>query len=209
MRPIVPVLLTLLLAACGACGAMPHGFHDPSPADIIRQEDEHAVQITGYMADFGTYMCSGVLVSDHQVVTAAHCADGEAILTVKRSDGTETIFQLEVLIPGSDLARLETVSGWFGDAPSRVNTNTVDLGERVCIAAVVPRRDHKCGEVQKLTSDGFFHSAITEHGNSGGGVYDDDGNLVGIVSTLYTASNGQIIGGGVHSLAGKEWLVRP
>lgn len=201
-------LLSLLLTACSACGALPHGFRDPGPADVIRAEDARTVELTGTVAG-GGYYCSGVLVSDHQVVTAAHCADEDAIIMAERSDGTRAFFSVEVIVPGLDMVRLETIPGTFGDPPARVNVVAPELGQRVCIAAAVPRHDHKCGEVQRVVSGGFYHSAITEHGNSGSAIYDDLGHLVGIVSTLYTAANGQIIGGGAGSLEGYEWLVRP
>lgn len=207
MRPILAVVLVLLVAACSACGAVDHPSFGPSRADVIREEETRTVEILG-LTPTGGYRCSGVIVSDHQVLTAAHCAREDAMITATRDDGTTTIFEIEVLVPGRDLARLETVPGWFGDAPAALRVGRVDLGARVCIAAAVPRKDHKCGEVQRVFGSVFYHSAVTEHGNSGAAVYDESGRIVGIVSTLYDAANGQIIGGGVGSLVGYEWLVQ-
>lgn len=210
---LIPLVLASLLAACGGCTApaMFRGGSDaPSRADTLEAEGDRAVEIVG-VTPMGTYKCSGVLVSDHQVVTAAHCARADAFLTAERRDGTQAIFQIEVIAPAYDFARLETVPGWFGEAPGTPHVGPVpEIGDQVCLAPVVPRRDHKCGEVQAVYSDGVCHDALTEHGNSGGGVYDASGRIIGIVSTLYTAANGQIIGGCAGTIPPDyTWLVQP
>jgi S1-C subfamily serine protease len=201
----------LTLTACGSCAGY-GGFPEPQrPAAVVLAEDQHAVLITG-MTERGGYYCSGVLVSDHQVVTAAHCVDPDAVIIVERSDGTKAFFELEVLVPQLDLARLETVPGWFGDAPTRVAlAPPAQLDQRACVAAAYPRRDHKCGDVQFNGDEMFYFDAVVEHGNSGSGVYADDGRLLGIVSVLYEAGDRrQIIGGGAHPITPEyAWLVNP
>ncbi len=210
---LIPLMLAFLLAACGGCTApaMFRGGGDkPSRADVFEAEGERAVEIVG-VTMFGSYKCSGILVSDHQIVTAAHCARADAFLTAERQDGTQAIFTIEVLVPSLDLARLETVPGWFGDDPGAPKVGPVpEVGDEVCIAPVIPRRDHKCGEIQAVFSDMMCHDTITERGNSGSALYDSAGRVIGIVSTLYTADTGQIIGG----CAGKippayNWIVQP
>lgn len=213
MRQLLAVVVALAtLAACGSCAAT--GFPArATPAEVVRGEDARTVLLDGLTPEGARYMCSGVLVSDHQVVTANHCAPDGALILGTRPDGSVAFFVPEVVLPGLDLVRLATIPGVFGPAPVRPLLGpSASLDERLCISAAVPRRDHKCGFVQFTEgSDGMFYfDAVVEHGNSGGGVYDDAGRLVGIVDILYNASNGQVMGTGARAIgAALAWLVRP
>jgi hypothetical protein len=209
MRHILAVsFLVLTLSACGGCAGMGGFPPGRTPASVVAAEAARVVEITGLTA-LGGYRCSGVLVSATQVVTAAHCAPEGAVILATDAAGEMALMGVEVLLPGQDLVRLEALEGTGGfTAPARLEVAPpAQVDDRVCIAPAVPRHDHKCGRVQGEQEGYVLFDAIVEHGNSGGGVYDDAGRLVGIVSILYTAQNGQIIGGGLHAVP--RWLVRP
>ena len=80
------------------------------------------------------------------------------------------------------------------------------IGAEVCLVPVVPARGPQCGKVDSFDSipGDVFHQATTKPGNSGSGVYDADGRLVGIV-THYRRPPAQ--GGAFSSLADRRWLL--
>ncbi len=214
------VALLVTLGACESCAATFPASR--TPAEVVHGEDARSVLIQGLTTE-GGYFCSGVLVSATQVVTAAHCAPEGALMVGTREDGSQAFLEVEVLLPKLDLVRLKVMLdvdlpgfgslGGFGGAPDRVVVGpSPALDDRECVAAAIPRRDHKCGRVQFNTGgdDMFYFDAIVEHGNSGAGVYDDAGRLVGIADVLYNAQNGQIVGGGARAItAALAWLVHP
>jgi hypothetical protein len=83
----------------------------------------------------------------------------------------------------------------FGVAPP--------LGTTVCAAPSRPVHVHKCGEVYPYTKPpgDISFGIIVEPGNSGSGVYNEDGELVGIVTALRPCANKQWCAGYATSLA--------
>lgn len=153
---------------------------------------------------------SGTILDDGRVLTAYHVVECDDLVTfqiaVIAPDSEEPrMMHLDKAAEGKDVAVLSIETGApfagfvapkFGPLPK--------VGERVCIAHSVPRIGHKCGEVQPYADmdapGDLVHTAITDHGNSGSGVYDSVGRLIGVVTHLITCSNGQICGGKVSTL---------
>ena len=91
--------------------------------------------------------------------------------------------EIDVLDPPFNPPRLT-----IGDAQKLVTrTATVEPGDSVCSAVANPERRVQCGEVVEPLEHGaaFHDTGISVPGNSGSGVFDVDGNLVGIVTHMY------------------------
>lgn len=152
---------------------------------------------------------SGVVVSRTRVLTANHVAnmrDMTCVFQTKTIDGRTRMMQPLAAMPSLDLASLELVDGEKPFDASPVAYGKVpEVGDRVCAATGNPWRGHKCGEVQlpgNLPGDVQF-LIIVEPGNSGSGVYNDAGELIGIVTHKFTCSQStQTCGGKAASLAG-------
>jgi S1-C subfamily serine protease len=175
-----------------------------------RGQYEAAVRIDVVcITEKGGYMAggSGVIVDSRHVLTAAHVAadDGFCAFDVTAFDGSRRSMYVKTRLPGVDLASLEISTGVepftlpdmaFGPRP--------DIGERVCAATALPRFSHKCGEVEPYEKPPGDISLmmIVDHGNSGSGLYDERGQLIGIVIALVQCSNGQYCEGRAASLEG-------
>ena len=133
---------------------------------------------------------SGVLVSDDDVITAAHVTTCVTIPTVHvtLSNGIRRRMFLVKEDLDSDVALLRTLANepfYHGVAPpvSGMYEYLAD-GAVSCSASAWPRRERKCGEAVTPSRLAF----PAPNGNSGSGVYDQGGRLIGIVSRNYLGS---------------------
>lgn len=92
--------------------------------------------------------------------------------------------------------------------PRAITAPPPEVGQWVCLVPAVPRPDRRCGR-RVHDPERIRHTAITQPGNSGSGVYDDRGRLIGIVTHLTKCTNGQICGGIATSLHSRLWLLTP
>lgn len=139
------------------------------------------------------YTGSGVIVSDDVVLTARHVVadhyqdNGAWVncpnlqITVREIDGTMHDATVEAEA-SSDIARLRIVEK-FTDPPAVLGPRPL-LGENVCMVALRPEPWRRCGETQPTTDSLIRVNFQVVHGNSGAGVYDTDGRLIGIIVTL-------------------------
>lgn len=167
--------------------------------------------LTVLCADGSVKAGSGVLIGPDRLLTAAHvvaCDGTDPMLILVELHGASTMAGVEVMSTGADIARLQTIDKLeshavlIGPRPA--------IGEMVCVAAGAPLgRTRRCGPVERFDADAsgdIVHAVVTEPGNSGAGVYDADGRLVGILSHYRTCVNGQFCGGKATSVAGRAWV---
>ena len=179
--------LFLFLIGCG-----------PSAATLVTKQYQRTAFITVVCDGIG--VGSGVVIAPDYVLTAAHvvdCEDGLMVVATETYDGLATVVTrnserdlAKLYVPGIRGPSVE-----IGPAPSP--------GDTVCLSPAYPRRDRKCGEVYFERGDGpnnrIRFSAKVEPGNSGSGLYDSDGRLVGIV-TQYEYGKFGITGGAASPL---------
>lgn len=178
--------------------------------DVQARADE-AVEITARCQDTSgqgwVFYGSGVIVDAHTILTAGHVATAEPGMfcgwTAEMSNGKEYSVMPSIVLPGVDLASMVSMLAFdptypivFGPIPK--------LGERVCSSTAHPMRLIRCGEAQtRVEPPGdLMHTMLVEPGNSGSGVYDTQGRLIGIVTHLMRCTNGQYCGGKLATLDG-------
>lgn len=155
---------------------------------------------------------SGAIVDATHVLTAGHVAEHDAnaqcAFTVEDSRGKTHLMRPVKVLDSEhvDLARMELISpaARFTVSPAHYGPRP-KMGDYVCTVTGHPRLERKCGRVMKykeLPGD-MRVDFVVEPGNSGSGLYDARGDLVGIVVHLYACSNGQYCSGAATSLEGK------
>ena len=197
----------VIMATCGACASAVRY----RSSKVFDAQSRAAVKVLSVCTIDGAKpriaLGSGVIVSSGYVMTAYHVVvcDGPVDIVVSLPDNTVIEATLVGRNVTDDLARLQLDT----DVPYptlRIGPPP-RVGSRVCTAAAVPDRTRRCGDVQRVTGKApgnIQHDGITEPGNSGSGLYDDQGRLVGIVTHLrLCASTGQICGGSATSLRGR------
>lgn len=141
--------------------------------------------------DFRRSRGTGVIVDDRHVLTAQHVVRCELppVVRVTTSTGRTFNARVEKQWISRDVARLEIKDDETFNVGSRVQWGTPPASrEPVCSATAVPERAFNCGLMDRDTdsdSDDVKFSAIVKHGNSGSGLYDQHGHLIGIVTGGY------------------------
>ena len=155
---------------------------------------------TTHRLAFDDGICSGTAVGRHTLLSASHCFAGEHSLSV---DGNP-VEVIKIITDGADHA-LVTVSVTFEDVAVRgqlahVGDHVYYWGNPAGIADMY-REGYVSGvwviggkSITLLSANGFF-------GDSGAGVFDTHGQLIGVVSVMYqTASGGYLKFMGLYPL---------
>lgn len=200
---LTAIALGALMIGCCSCQSVAAPV-----ANHYTVEDQHTqtVAITELCVDpdsrLHIFLASGIRYTNTLVLTAAHVVEPPKDFTCMWS-GSLMGADAQMLAPGMidhdrDLGILQTITGRFeGDADPPIATALPVLGDTVCEVAASPYHVRRCGEVG-LGHDELPHSLdttmIVEPGNSGSPVYNNRGELVGIVSAMWQCGNGQICG---------------
>ena len=204
-RLVVIALICLVANAC-SCPRL----SAPSPRDVLVDEYARTVKIAVKCKEGNEVGGTGVRVGGTAVLTAFHvvsCAIDS--ITVTDQDTNEYPATLEAA-SDADIARLDVPS--MTPMPS-VRIGAVEVGDRACAAVFLPQRGRRCGETwpgDGTNGAGSVHiDFVAEHGNSGSGVWNERGELVGILVHLrycLGTENPQVCGAGVTPLALRSWL---
>lgn len=160
---------------------------DPFNTDMMTMPGHHGDDIVWHPGVRAT----GVAISERHVLTAAHnvscpiipsihavLSTGRAVRMVVTED--DTMFH-SGSGPETDLARLEILTADTLDLdippPKLANTKTFGPYDRWCAVTLHGRA---CGTINSDSETMF--SAVTRVGDSGAPVYDESGNLVGLVT---------------------------
>jgi S1-C subfamily serine protease len=224
MRAVLLFLLGLLIGACtqGAVVQAPAAYvdHTESASDL---ESKTVALVTRDLEGNEHAYCSGVWVSDSRILTAHHCIDGgpasATVDYVVRFDvyapgdlHERTIIQarsatVQVTDEAHDLALLHAL----GDVPShrvaRVALDTIRAGS---FAQAMGHSfglwwSYSSGDIASvrqadLDLDIVWIQATVpiSPGNSGGGLFDASGNLVGLTSRTFGSVRAQHLNFFVH-----------
>jgi len=224
-RYLAICFLVLSIVGCGSSLKTPVRSPDPLHAHLGNVTVALVYQGTNDEGEkFVRPYCTGVWVSDDQILTAGHCVEAVARMDKKLEEddpvdpvGNPVHYIAQVEVPGAgeeepsavhfghveawdedhDLALIKASSGNIpGHDKASLASEIPGLGERVYVVGhprglywtyiegVVSayRTNPEVGMVVQVSAPVWF-------GNSGGGVFDSSGNLVGISSRLARAPN--------------------
>lgn len=218
-RAIAISALMIAGAACGMAGTAVVRGQTPetvlAPFGRTDLQQMNAAVIVHADCAKGGGTGSGVIVSSREVITAAHvvaCDDGADPQSVSvLYAGSLARMEITGTYPDHDIARLRAPASRF-PPPYALEIAPVSLGQRVCVATRFPEITRRCGTVTaRLTVPTLDvrYSQCTIPGNSGSGIYDERGRLVGLsLASLRHTDTGTCMGGAGTALAGREWTVR-
>lgn len=203
---VIPIILLVLSVA--SLFLVSTGCTQPQSPRSIRSEYLSAVAIektcintrTGKIS--GSYG-SGVVIAPNMILTAAHVVDPHGMTCLFAGlDSRNRMYALSVGRTDytADVAQLVS-SKPFLYTPISI-AEPPSLGAPVCVVTGFPGRYRRCGTMQpsnESTPD-LEMDIVVEHGNSGSGMYDSEGHLIGIAVALTNCNNGQICGGAGTSL---------
>jgi S1-C subfamily serine protease len=159
-----------------------------APSVYIVMASEHAIELasrTGY--SFG----SGVAVTDHILVTNCHVIAGKPQISVTQAGNTARA-KIIYADPGGDRCFLQVDGMALHPVQGVRRVDDIKIGETVYSVGTEAGLERSLGEgiVSGMRQwEGvriIQNSAPTQHGSSGGGLFDARGNLVGITTAIST-----------------------
>ena len=195
-------LFIALLLYATSCATTGIGSHTASNLRNASAQRARAVKVSvtcGSSSGYG----SGVIVANRSVLTAAHvpeCA-GVPTITITDADGVDRPARVSMRArDGADAVRLELTGGEDFHVPAVRWAGPPALDHMICVATAGPVRSRSCGIVQEIRGNAELRSTWpADFGNSGSGVYDEQGNLIGLLVKLVPANWGGV-GGSIVEL---------
>lgn len=194
------LIMSILVGASVCCAPPQVKTAEQQQKEFVNSLQEKTVALVKESSDGGIFpYCSGVWVAKDLILTAHHCFDGEETLSYKTF--TDKSFEGRIAFPVkedklNDLILLKAVDGASFDHPFAKVAESDWTGEKVHIVGHPNGLwwTYFAGEVssKRRIYDGAEDkyqrllqiSAPVWRGNSGGGAFDKNGNLVGISSWI-------------------------
>lgn len=190
-------------------GSLSQVFKRVDPAVVVIRTSEHVAAVVPG-APSGTVMNvagvgSGVLVSaDGKVVTAAHVVQTADTVDVEFTGGTVVKARIVASDAAADVALLQLERVPPHIAPARLgDSDKTEVGDQVFIVGaplgithtltvghVSARRQPKATYGGLVSTELFQTDAAINRGNSGGPMFDLNGNVIGIVTHIVSVSGG-------------------
>jgi S1-C subfamily serine protease len=163
-------------------------YEKVSPSIYIVMASEHAIELASRTEySFG----SGVAVTDHILLTNCHVIAGKPQISVTQSGDTNRA-KIIYADPGGDRCFLQVDGMVLHPVQGIRRMDDIKIGETVYSVGTEAGLERSLGEgiVSGLRQwEGvriIQNSAPTQHGSSGGGLFDSRGNLVGITTAIST-----------------------
>ena len=199
-------------------------YQKVNPAVVVVITEEKVVNRINNMTKTSTSkgLGSGFMISENQIITAAHVVQVAENISVQFIDGEVIPAKVKTAYKSSDLALLELVWPRKNAVSVKLsNSDEVKVGQQIFIVGAPYGLDRSLssgyvsGIIKEDKNENPFTvsefiqtDAAINHGNSGGPMFNLEGDVVGIVSQILTESGGfQGIGFAATSNLARELLL--
>ena len=209
MRAQISILLAATsLLSISACAAADYRtlFQSTDPAVVTLYTIERTIAPgtkTGEVALPG--LGSGFLIDDEgHIITAAHVVQTADLVQAEFSDGTKTTAAIIASDPIKDVALLKLDNLPDNLQPARIgDSDDVHVGDEVFVIGapygvthtftvghISARHANDDGVMGPVQAETFQTDAAINQGNSGGPMFNDRGEVIGVVSYILSKSGG-------------------
>jgi len=178
-------------------------FQSVNPAVVVIHTVERATSANGGQVS-AEGLGSGVLMGDRQIMTAAHVVQTADLVEVEFTTGQRIYASVVSSDPLSDVALLELEEEPQDVQPVELgDSDDVDIGSEIFIVGaplglshsltvghISARRDGSDSGIMSADVELFQTDAAINRGNSGGPMFNMDGDVIGIVSYILSESGG-------------------
>ena len=148
---------------------------------------------------------TGVLINETgQILTAAHVVNGADLIEVVFKDGQRLKAKTEGLSRMADVAIIKTQGIIKNPFPAKIgNSDNTKIGDKVMVignpmglnhslsVGYISRKEERPNASENFSTMEFFQTdAAINTGNSGGPMFNMDGEVIGIVSSILSRSGG-------------------
>lgn len=167
-------LLLVLLAGCSGCVSVPSfGDLQSLTLSIVAVSDK------------GASLCSGTKTGPAELKTAKHCIDGFVLKLVNKAEVTVASIRYE----GEDVAVITLTkpmfTHWAASGPTPMQGDRIRYwGNPLGIPGV-----YREGVVVAVTDKAIAVDLQVCHGDSGAGMFNDRGEMVGVVVAMLPEQN--------------------
>ena len=171
---------------------------------VVKVTDEHRNRSSEPPGDYDGQGSGVVIDAKGKVLTAAHVVEGAKGIVVEFADGEEIGARVAASSPGADVALLDLVHPPKNPvAASLADSDPIEVGDRVFVVGAPLGISYTLtvGYISGIREDdSTVHGLETARylqtdaainpGNSGGPMFNETGEVVGIVSYIISASGG-------------------
>jgi len=199
------IIIWIIMIPGAICGqSLSDLYKKVSPSVVIIETEEKIVAPDGYTSYSGS-QGSGVLISDQgEILTAAHVVKNAEKITVTFKDGRSFPAEVVRLAVVADVALIKLVF-FINDYPviKLGNSDSVDVGDDIFIIGapfgieyslsrgIISRKSVEQSKMAGFSFAEFFQTdAAINQGNSGGPMFNMQGEVIGIVSHIVSESGG-------------------
>lgn len=205
MKPIITII-TLFFTIISTAQDLSKLYEKVNPAVVVIFTQEAKLESTGSITKTVTSegLGSGFMISDTDIITAAHVVAAAEQLRVRFLDGEirsakviSTFKSADVALIKLDIPKKNAVTVTFGDS------DLIKIGEQVFIVGAPFGYSHSLSSgyisgiiKNKLGTNPFTNTefiqtdAAINTGNSGGPMFNMKGEVIGVVSQILTKSGG-------------------